>query len=119
MEVNKPEWNKKMKLTKTNPSLIRNCINRSPLRCAFFLITLTWFALSPTLRAVDPPPDGGYPNGNTAEGDNALLNLTTGIDNTANGAFALNDNTTGNYNTASGFQALSSNTTGDENTANG
>jgi hypothetical protein len=33
------------------------------------------FALSPTLRAVDPPPDGGYPNSNTAEGDDALSGL--------------------------------------------
>ena len=36
------------------------------------------FALSPTARAVTPAPDGGYPNNNTAEGDNALFSLTTG-----------------------------------------
>jgi len=65
MEVNKPEWNKKMKLTKTNPLLTRNCINCSALRRGFFLITLTWFALSPTVHAVTPAPDGGYPNART------------------------------------------------------
>src|SRR4030095_14054814 len=69
---------KKMKPTKTNPLLTRNCIKSSALRRGFCLITLTWFALSPTLRAVDPPPDGGYPGNNTAEGDNALLKLTSG-----------------------------------------
>ena len=35
-------------------------------------------------------PDGGYPGANTAEGDNALFNLTTrGIANTAVGSNAL------------------------------
>ncbi len=29
--------------------------------------------LVPTTQAVSPAPDGGYPNGNTAEGDFALL----------------------------------------------
>ena len=39
---------------------------------------LAWFALSPTTQAVVPPPDGGYPGFNTAEGQNALFSLTTG-----------------------------------------
>ena len=117
--VNKPEWNKKMKPTKTKHSLIRNCINRSALRRGFFLIALTWFALSPTVRAVDPPPDGGYPNENTAEGDDALFNLTTGTGNTAIGFDALFSLTTGVDNTAIGSDALFSNTTGDDNTATG
>jgi hypothetical protein len=43
-----------------------------------FPLALAWFALSPPARAVDPPPDGGYPNFNTAEGHDALLSLTTG-----------------------------------------
>ena len=30
-------------------------------------------------QAVSPPPDGGYPGNNTAEGQNALLSLTTGV----------------------------------------
>jgi uncharacterized coiled-coil protein SlyX len=72
-----------------------------------------------TARAVDPPPDGGYPAGNTAEGDNALLNLTSGLDNTAVGFDTLFSNTTGSDNTANGSQALVSNTTGFNNTAIG
>ena len=61
----------------------------------FALLALACFALSPTLRAVSPPPDGGYPNDNTAEGTDALFNLTTGTDNTAIGYRALSSNTTG------------------------
>jgi hypothetical protein len=72
-----------------------------------------------TARAVTPPPDGGYPNDNTAEGQDALFNLTTGSANTAIGSDALYLNTTGVDNTATGFRALLSNTTGTVNTANG
>jgi trimeric autotransporter adhesin len=57
-------------------------------------------------QAVSPPPDGGYPGGNTAEGMNALFSLTTGISNTALGNQALYHNTTGESNTAIGSQAL-------------
>ena len=39
---------------------------------------LVWFALASIARAVVPAPDGGYPGGNTAEGQNALLSLTSG-----------------------------------------
>jgi len=68
--------------------------------------------------AVSPAPDGGYPGGNTAEGQNALLSLTTGTYNTALGLFSLRSNTTGNFNTATGAGALLSNTA-DQNTATG
>ena len=85
------------------------------------LITLTLhcFALLPQAQAVVPPPDGGYPGQNTAEGDFALLSLTTGAENTAVGYAALADNTTGTFNTANGFGALVSNTTGSSNAATG
>src|SRR5437588_4424705 len=95
---------------------LRKSIARSPWRCGFLLIpvALRWFAVSPVSRALLPPPapDGGYPNGNTAEGTNALFSLTTGIQNTANGFQALYHNTTGSYNTALGCQALASNVGG-------
>src|SRR2546429_9180728 len=85
------------------------------------LIALTFacFGPLPITLALLPPPDGGYPNGNTAEGDDALLNLTSGTNNTAIGFEALLNNTTGFQNTATGFQALERNTTGSDNTANG
>src|SRR5947208_430719 len=107
---------------KTTTLPLRNLMNRSPLR-AFLLIpfALACFALSPTVRAVDPPPDGGYPGFNTAEGDDALFNLDTsqGTNNTAIGFAALFSSTTGISNTAVGFDALYSNTTGAVNTATG
>jgi len=77
------------------------------------------FAHTSALQAITPPPDGGYPNGNTAEGEDALLKLTIGIDNTAIGFDALVSNTRGNDNTAVGFDALFSNTIGQKNTAVG
>ena len=83
---------------------------------AFVLVT---FALSPAARAVDPPPDGGYPNQNTAEGEDALFSLTTGSNNTAIGEDALFSNTTGSNNTATGVSTLQRNTTGSNNAATG
>jgi hypothetical protein len=67
-------------------------------------LALASFALSPTARALlpPPPPDGGYPNFNTAEGNNALFSLTTGFNNTAIGSYALFSNTSGYQNTATG-----------------
>src|SRR6266446_6151573 len=115
--------NKKMKPTKTTIPLIRNSVNRSPLRLAFLFIPLVFacFALAPASRAFLPPPapDGGYPNSNTAEGSGALFSLTSGSANTANGYEALTRNTTGNYNTANGTEALFNNTTGSRNMADG
>jgi hypothetical protein len=80
---------------------------------------LTCFASLPPAEAVSPPPDGGYPGGNTAEGQNALLSLTSGTYNTAVGFSSLKSNTMGRLNTAIGVNALTSNTTGYFNTANG
>lgn len=102
---------------------LRNSINRLPVRRGFLLIplVLACFALPQTARAVDPPPDGGYPNETTAEGDSALLNLQTayGLRDTAVGFHALLNNTTGSYNTAVGGRALESNISGTSNTAVG
>jgi len=83
------------------------------------MLLLAWFWVSPTAQAVVPAPDGGYPGFNTAEGTDALFNLTTGIENTADGFAALFSNTTGSFNTANGVNALFHNTTGGSNTANG
>src|SRR6478672_8631724 len=82
------------------------------------LIALTWFGLSPKGQAVVPAPDGGYPGGNTAEGQTALLNLTTGGFNTAIGFLSLRSDTTGVFNTAIGAGTLLANTA-DEITAIG
>src|SRR6266498_2817815 len=92
-------------------------------------------ALCPMAHAVVPAPDGGYPGGNTAEGQNALLSRTTGIYNTGIGIYSLLSLTEGSFctgvgagtllvnaadrNTATGAGALLSNTTGGNNTANG
>ena len=70
------------------------------------------------VQAVVPPPDGFYPGGNTAEGQNALLNLTNGAYNTAVGFLSLRGNMTGNFNTGIGAGTLFANT-GDSNTATG
>jgi len=81
---------------------IPNLISRSPLRRTFSVVLLALaftFALPQMAPAVNPPPDGGYPNGNSAEGDGALQNLKSG-----------------SFNSAIGFQALFSDTTGSSNT---
>jgi len=98
----------------------------SVLVCVIFL---------PRAQAVVPAPDGAYPNGNTAEGQNALFSLTTGGYNTAVGFVSLRSDTTNSFNTAigagtlvantadentaTGAAALLTNTTGNQNTANG
>ena len=115
----------------------RNSFKRSPLPIGFilFAVLLACFALVQNTQAISPAPDGGYPGGNTAEGQAALLSLTTGGFNTAIGFFSLRSDTTGQFNTAlgagtllantadgntaTGAAALLSNTTGADNTANG
>jgi len=96
--------------------------DQSLLRHGLLLLSLTfilaWLAFAPAARAVSPAPDGGYPSGNTAEGQNALFSLTTGGFNTAVGFFSLRADTTGQFNTAIGAGTLLSNTA-DENTATG
>jgi hypothetical protein len=97
-------------------------MNTSPI---LITLVLGGFTLLPTAQAVVPPPDGGYPGFNTAEGTNALKNLTTGVANTAIGWFSLLSDTDGSWNTGVGAGTLLLNignqTTGEglENTAVG
>jgi hypothetical protein len=101
------------------------------------LFAVGCFALPQRAQALLPPPtpDGGYPGGNTAEGQDALFSLISGTYNTATGLFALRALTESSFNTATGAAALFvniapgntaggagalfSNTTGTSNTANG
>jgi hypothetical protein len=76
------------------------------------------FGLLPRTQAVVPPPDGGYPGFNTAEGQKALFNLTTGTGNVAVGWGSLYSNAGGSLNTAIGTGALLLNSA-DQNTATG
>lgn|SRR5215211_1973749 len=84
----------------------------------FVAVVLVCFGLLPRVQAVLPPPDGGYPGGNTAEGTKALFSLTTGGYNTAVGWYSLFTDSTGSFNTGVGAGTLALNT-GDENTAIG
>ena len=79
-------------------------------------VALAWFAFSSTARALNPPPDGGYPGFNTAEGQKALFSLTTGVGNAAVGWYSLFSNTDGSFNTALGAGTLLFNI-GDQNTS--
>jgi Chaperone of endosialidase len=104
-------------------------------RLILIALLLACLPLSPRARAVVPAPDGGYPGGNTAEGQSALFSLTSGGFNTAVGWLSLRALNTGQFNTgvgagtlalntadqntATGAGALLSNTTGPQNTANG
>jgi hypothetical protein len=75
-----------------------------------FALLLACLGISPAAQAVVPPPDGGYPGFNTAEGQNALFSLTTGAANTAVGWFSLFSDTEGSFNTATGAGTLLFNT---------
>jgi Chaperone of endosialidase len=73
------------------------------------LLLICWFGfLVPKAFGVVPVPDGGYPGLNTAEGQNALLNLdvNNGLGNTAVAWFALSNNIDNDFNTAVGAGAL-------------
>src|SRR5215211_7086076 len=94
-----------IKINTTTPSLLS----------AFALSCL---ALCSLAQAVVPAPDGGYPGFNTAEGTNALNNLTTGVGNAAVGWHSLFSNTDGSFNTAVGAGTLLFNS-GDQSTGDG
>jgi hypothetical protein len=106
---------------KSIPVPLRNSVKLVALRRILFVIPLLLACLPvvPGAQAVSPPPDGGYPGGNTAEGTDALFRRTSGAWNTALGVQALYRDTTGGSNTATGFQALFSNSFGNGNTATG
>ena len=82
------------------------------------LLLLCFAFIGTIARAVSPAPDGGYPGGNTAEGQNTLLSLSTGGFNTAVGFLSLRSNAVGQLNTGIGAGTLLANTS-DSNTAIG
>src|SRR6266403_1425551 len=84
----------------------------------FTVLALACFAFVQNGQAISPAPDGGYPGGNTAEGQNALFGLTSGGFNTAIGLFSLRALTNGKFNTGVGAGTLLLNNA-DENTAIG
>jgi hypothetical protein len=113
-----------------------NSMNQSTTRASLVVaVALACFVVLPNAPAVIPPPDGGYPGANTAEGQSALFSLTSGTFNTAVGWLSLESVTTGilntavgagtlvlntaSENTATGAGALLSNSSGFDNTANG
>jgi hypothetical protein len=86
------------------------------------ILSLTCVGLLPKAEAVTPPltPDPGpKPVSNTADGQNALLSITTGIHNTAIGFDSLLSNSAGNFNTAVGSASLLSNVGGSLDAPNG
>ena len=85
----------------------------------FITLALLCFGLLPRAQAVVPPPDGGYPGGNTAEGQDALLSLSSGGFNTAVGYFSLRADTSGGFNTGVGAAALLANAASHGNTGIG
>lgn len=105
-------------LIPSKKTLIGRCGWRLGLACV--PLALLCLALSPQARAVDPPPEGDYPGGNTAVGKDALFSLRgQGFHNTAVGFEAIFSSVKGDANTAVGYRALYGNTNGSGNTAFG
>jgi hypothetical protein len=104
---------------KTRTLPLKHSMNLSPVRLVLLFIpfVLACFALVPPSRAQCPQVCDS--NSDTALGDSALVNDTTGTDNAAVGFGALANNTTGDGNTAIGSGALGGNTTASYNTATG
>ena len=88
MMIEPTESQQELKRNITTPSQGIS-IGQSRVRLLLILLVLVCFAFSPRARGVGPRPDGGYPNGNTAEGDGALQSHATGPGNTAIGSEAL------------------------------
>src|SRR5438874_2335050 len=107
-------------------------LTQGPLPCQllarFILLGLIAVVGSAVAQGVHAQADGGYGNNNTAEGDNALVEIIarggSGRDYTAIGYGALGFDSTGSQNTALGSQAMGPNPTdhlitGNQNTATG
>lgn len=99
-----------------------------PCKVAFFgivVVLISCLCFLANAHAITPRPDGGYPGGNTAEGQDALLTLASGTFNTAVGFSSLTNDIAGQFNTAVGAGALFANIgdpdsgAGLENTATG
>lgn len=93
-------------------------LQASATHCRRVLVALGLLALSQMAQAVSPAPDGGYPGFNTAEGANAIKNITSGVGDTAVGWFSLFSNTDGSFNTGVGAGTLLFNV-GDQSTGAG
>src|SRR5262245_23365668 len=102
---------------KTIVSCGRDPARSLPLRRGFLLIPLILvsFALSPQLQsAVNTPDPGPLSISNTADGQLALVGLTTGIYNSGFGIYAGLSNGAASFNTALGGAALLSNSTSNQ-----
>ncbi len=77
-------------------------------RICFLFLALASFAFPNHVSGVNPPPDGGYPNQNTAEGEDALFSLDAEAQyHTAFGYHANYSVVSASYDTAVGASALS------------
>jgi hypothetical protein len=88
-------------------------------RNVIFAAILSGLVCLPLLVKAQQGPQTPLPGLNTADGDRALFNITTGTANTAVGWRALTSDTAGSFNTGLGAGALAVNTTEDSNTAVG
>ena len=86
-------------------------------RLLLSICVLGCFALLPKALAVSPPPDGGYPGGNTAEGQ-ARFSTSPPAHTIRRLVFFPRELATGNFNTGVGAGTLLVNTA-DDNTATG
>jgi hypothetical protein len=110
-----------IQLTRAIALLLMSPIRRSLGRAALLFVSLliSFFALCQQVRsATDTPDPGPLPVSNTADGQGALLSLTTGLYNSAFGFDALLANTDASFNTGIGAGALLLNN-GSQNTAVG
>src|SRR5215216_5141608 len=89
-----------------------------PILITSLALALLGATAAPKAFGVVPAPDGGYPGFNTAEGTNALQNLSTGAGNTGVGWYSLFSDTAGSFNTGLGAGTLLLNI-GNQNTGEG